>query len=158
MYHLGSQQKTDGTLKLVNSNEVYLHRYRRIMRHCSNPRWVAAERKAWLPKLQPNKSPQLSWRESYREGCHEFIVKDLQPDNVDTISLRWSPAGKESIPHISFLPCSWAFHWLNQMVRAPMEAIQVCLLGQRPGWRNGEWIWRSKQKITGTNRSFILKS
>lgn len=62
MYHLGSQQKTDGTLKLVNSKEVYLHRYRRIMRHCSNPRWVAAERKAWLPKLQPNKSPQLNWR------------------------------------------------------------------------------------------------
>lgn len=32
MYHLGSQQNTDGTLKLVNLNQVDLHRCRRIAR------------------------------------------------------------------------------------------------------------------------------
>ena len=38
MDHLRSQQKTDGTLKLVKSNQVYLHRCGRITRDTMVPR------------------------------------------------------------------------------------------------------------------------
>lgn len=38
MYHLRSQQKRDGTLKLVKSNQVYLHRCRRMTRETAVPK------------------------------------------------------------------------------------------------------------------------
>ena len=140
MYHLGSQQKTDGTLKLVNSNQVYLHRCRRIIRDIVVTQGKQQQR-GGRNCHDCNQPILTSWvGESYTEGCHEFIAKDLQlwQWSRDTVSLRWSPAGKESIPNLTSSPTAGASHWLKQMARAPMEAIEVCLLGWRVSWRNRE--------------------
>ena len=111
MYHLGSQQKTDGTLKLVNSNQVYLHRCRRIIRDIVVTQGKQQQR-GGRNCHDCNQPILTSWvGESYTEGCHEFISKDLQlwQWSRDTVSLRWSPAGKEPIPNLTFLPHSWGF-------------------------------------------------
>lgn len=98
MYHLGSQQNTDGTLRLVGLNQVYLHKCRRITRDTAVTWGEQQQRRAWLP--------ESGWRKSCREGCHEFIVKDSQTLVKGCSQPKAFP--KESIPNLTSLPAAGA--------------------------------------------------
>lgn len=87
-----------------------------------------------MPQLKPTNSHQLGWRESYTQGCHEFLAKDLQlwQWSRDIVSLRWSPAGKESIPHLTFLLHSWGF----PLAKADGRGSRGSHRGLPPGMEN----------------------